>query len=102
MMPSRTAPSSSDLRAVAMLPPLFVARRASLLRKARGDSPALVGRLRRERLAALDREPGLGPVLLAPRVDRHVVVAHPCQLSGRDMRVLAIAVGAIDDDLGGL
>src|SRR5262245_47562674 len=32
--------------------------------------------LRRNRLAALDRKPGLGPLLLAARIDGDVLVAH--------------------------
>src|SRR5258706_7092667 len=58
--------------------------------------------LRGQRLAAVNGKPGIRPVLLASGVDGDVLVAELRQAVRGDMRILAAAARAVDDDLGGL
>src|SRR5260221_7170473 len=58
--------------------------------------------LRGQRLAAVHGKPGIHPVVLASGVDGDVLVAEVRQAVRGDMRILAAAARAVDDDLGGL
>src|SRR5258706_14583458 len=101
------AAASAMVRSADFIEGDYLTARASTSAVSRNTS-SLRGReergneLRGQRLAAVHGKPGIHPVVLASGVDGDVLVAEVRQAVRGDMRILAAAARAGDDDLGGL